>query len=126
MGFPCNQFGNQEPEDEASIKKFVVDNFGVSFPMFSKVNMYPYGAPSFHLPSLGFTPEAPGAQVEVNGLNTHPVYEFLKADSQFGADVEWNFVKFVVDRNGNVVRRFKSPFDRVELETEIEALLGPY
>jgi len=65
--------------------------------------------------------------VEVNGLNTHPVYEFLKGGSpQFGAEVEWNFVKFVVDRNGNVVRRFKSPFDRVELETEIEALLGPY
>jgi len=101
MGFPSNQFGNQEPEDEASIKKFVTENFGVSFPMFSKV--------------------------EVNGLNTHPVYEFLKGGSpQFGAEVEWNFVKFVVDRNGNVVRRFKSPFDRVELETEIEALLGPY
>lgn len=75
----------------------------------------------------GFTREAPVAQVEVNGLNMHPVYEFLKTDNpQFGADVEWNFVKFVVDRNGNVVRRFKSPFDRVELEMEIEALLGSY
>jgi len=99
MGFPSNQFGNQEPEDEAAISTFVVDTFGVSFPMFSKV--------------------------EVNGLNTHPVYEFIKGQGpEFAADVEWNFVKFVVDRNGDVVKRLPSPFDRVELEAVIERLLA--
>jgi len=65
MGFPSNQFGNQEPEDEASIKKFVTENFGVSFPMFSKVKMYPSRVPSSHFASLWiialFHSKAPGA-----------------------------------------------------------------
>lgn len=100
MAFPCNQFGRQEPESEAYINKYVKDNFDVTFSMFSKI--------------------------EVNGLNTHPVYEYIKNQGdgmEFAADIEWNFVKFVINRDGEVVKRFPSPFDRAALEQEIELLL---
>lgn len=100
MAFPCNQFGQQEPDSEAVIQKYVQENFGVTFPMFSKV--------------------------EVNGPNTHPVYSFMKNQGdgvQFAADIEWNFVKFVVNRDGEVVKRLPSSFDRSVLEEVIESLL---
>ena len=98
MAFPCDQFGSQEPDDDAGIKKYVTDTFGTSFPMFSKV--------------------------DVNGANSHPVYAFIKeAGAEYARDIEWNFVKFLVDREGKVVQRFKSPFDRAELEQSLEQYL---
>mmetsp|Transcript_46897 Transcript_46897/g.89543 ORF Transcript_46897/g.89543 Transcript_46897/m.89543 type:complete len:99 (+) Transcript_46897:595-891(+) len=98
MAFPSNQFGMQEPDSEAQILNFVKNDFGVTFPMFSKV--------------------------EVNGLNTHPVYSYIKnSGPQFAADIEWNFVKFLINREGEVVGRFASPFDRNALEEAIEPLL---
>jgi len=100
LGFPCNQFGKQEPGDEAEIAEFCETRFGVQFPMHAKV--------------------------DVNGSDTHPLYERLKheAPGLLGSEaVKWNFTKFLVDRSGNVVSRF-APKDKPEkLRGSIEKLL---
>lgn len=101
LGFPCDQFGHQEPGDAQEIKNFCSLNYDVSFPMFAKI--------------------------EVNGANTHPVYRQLKAAAPgiFGSQkVKWNFTKFLIDADGNVVKRF-APFTKPEvLTSEIAALLS--
>jgi glutathione peroxidase len=100
LGFPCNQFGKQEPGDEAEIGEFCETRFGVQFPMHAKV--------------------------DVNGSDTHPLYAQLKheAPGLLGSEaVKWNFTKFLVDRSGNVVSRF-APKDKPEkLRGSIEKLL---
>lgn len=100
LGFPCNQFGRQEPGSEADIGQFCEVNFGVTFPLFSKI--------------------------DVNGSNAHPLYRHLKEEAPglLGSKaVKWNFTKFLVDREGRVVRRY-APTDTPEsLERDIEALL---
>ncbi|HBS31829.1 MAG TPA: glutathione peroxidase [Parvularcula sp.] len=91
LGFPCNQFGAQEPGDAAEIEKFCSLNYGVTFPMFAKV--------------------------DVNGANAHPLYKFLKTEKKglAGSEaIKWNFTKFLVDRGGAVVARF-GPQDSPEL-----------
>ena len=100
LGFPCNQFGSQEPGSEAEIQNFCRVNFGVTFPMFSKIN--------------------------VNGEETHPLYRYLKSEQPgiLGTEaIKWNFTKFLVDKEGNVVERFGSSTKPVELEEKIEGLL---
>ena len=100
LGFPCNQFGSQEPGSEAEIQNFCRVNFGVTFPMFSKIN--------------------------VNGEETHPLYQYLKSEQPgiLGTEaIKWNFTKFLVDKEGNVVKRFGSSTKPKELEDKIEALL---
>ena len=100
LGFPCNQFGGQEPGTEAQILEFCTLNYQVSFPMYGKV--------------------------EVNGEGTHPLYVHLKsaAPGLLGSEsLKWNFTKFLVDREGRVVRRY-APTDSPEsIEKDIEALL---
>ena len=100
LGVPSNDFGGQEPGAEAAIKEFCEKNYGVSFPMFEKV--------------------------DVNGDNAHPVFKFLKSESPglLGTEaIKWNFTKFLVDRDGNVVKRY-APKDKPEkLADDIEALL---
>jgi glutathione peroxidase len=100
LGFPCDQFGHQEPGDEAEIAKFCSLTYDVSFPMFAKI--------------------------EVNGPNVHPLYKALKKEAPglLGTEaIKWNFTKFLVDRNRNVVRRY-APTDKPEsLGLDIEALL---
>jgi len=100
LGFPCDQFGHQEPGDEQAIRQFCTDNYAVTFPMFAKT--------------------------EVNGSNAHPLFKALKraAPGLLGAQaIKWNFTKFLIDRNHNVVRRY-APISRPEkLAAEIEALL---
>jgi glutathione peroxidase len=100
LGFPCNQFGSQEPGSEAEIQNFCRVNFGVTFPMFSKIN--------------------------VNGEETHPLYRYLKSEQPgiLGTEaIKWNFTKFLVDKEGKVVERFGSSTKPKELEEKIEALL---
>ena len=82
LGFPCNQFGNQEPGDEKSISEGCLINYGVSFPMFAKI--------------------------EVNGDGAHPIYKYLKKELPgfLGGRIKWNFTKFLVDSNGKPVKRF--------------------
>ena len=97
LGFPCNQFGAQEPGSEAQIQNFCSSRFQVTFPMFAKV--------------------------EVNGPGAHPLYQWLKAQSG-GADIGWNFAKFLIDRSGALVSRH-APTDTPEsLAPAIERLLG--
>lgn len=100
LAFPCNQFGNQEPGSDEEIATFCEIRFQTTFPLFAKV--------------------------DVNGDNAHPLYEYLKekAPGILGSKkIKWNFTKFLVDRNGQVVKRF-APKDAPEsLRSEIEALL---
>ena len=101
MGFPCDQFGHQEPGDEAEIQSFCSLTYDVSFPMFSKI--------------------------EVNGANAHPLYQELKheAPGLLGTEgVKWNFTKFLVDADGKAVKRF-APTDTPEsLAGEVEKALA--
>lgn len=100
LGFPCNQFGNQEPGTEKEISEGCLINYGVSFPMFSKV--------------------------EVNGENTHPIFKYLKAELKGfpGKNIKWNFTKFLIDKEGKPFKRF-SPLTKPEnLRKDIEALLA--
>jgi glutathione peroxidase len=89
LGFPCNQFGGQEPGDEASIAEGCVMNYGVTFQMFSKVN--------------------------VNGKDAHPIFKYLKSElpGTIGGRIKWNFTKFLVDQTGKPVKRF-APTDTPE------------
>jgi glutathione peroxidase len=100
LGFPCNQFGSQEPGTEAEIGQFCSTTYDVSFPLFAKV--------------------------DVNGDNAHPLYRHLKGEKPgvLGTEaIKWNFTKFLVDRDGNVVKRY-APADKPEaLEGDIAALL---
>ncbi|HEY2708889.1 MAG TPA: glutathione peroxidase [Caulobacteraceae bacterium] len=100
LGFPCNQFGAQEPGDAAEIANFCSLTYDVSFPMMAKV--------------------------DVNGPQAHPLYAFLKHEQKgiLGSEgIKWNFTKFLIDREGRVVRRF-APADAPEkLEAAVEALL---
>lgn len=100
LGFPCNQFGSQEPGDEAQIGAFCSSTYDVTFPMFAKV--------------------------EVNGANAHPLFQHLKASAPgvLGTEaIKWNFTKFLVDRDGTVIGRYAPKHEPRELEGEIEALL---
>lgn len=100
LGFPCNQFGHQEPGDAEEIKRFCSLTYGVTFPMFSRI--------------------------EVNGPNAHPLYRWLKGQKPglLGSEaIKWNFTKFLVDRDGQVRHRY-APMDAPEkLEKDILALL---
>lgn len=100
LGFPCNQFMNQDPADEDAISQFCSLNYGVSFPMFAKV--------------------------EVNGDGTHPLYRFLKKEAKglMGSEkVKWNFTKFLVNREGQVVRRYAPTAKPADIRADIEKLL---
>ena len=84
IGFPCNQFGGQEPESEPQIAQFCRTRYEVSFPM--------------------------GAKLDVNGPDAHPLYRFLTSpDTGIAGDIEWNFEKFLVDRDGKVLKRYPPP-----------------
>ena len=101
LGFPCNQFGGQEPGAESEIKGFCELNFGVNFPMFAKV--------------------------DVNGEQASPLFEYLKSNAKglLGSEgIKWNFTKFLVDRNGKVVDRFAPTTEPEKIVPEIEKLLG--
>jgi glutathione peroxidase len=101
LGFPCDQFGHQEPGDEAEIRQFCSRTYDVTFPMFSKI--------------------------EVNGEGAHPLYRFLKSEKKgvLGSEaIKWNFTKFLVGRDGAVVHRY-APTDTPEgLEKDLAPLLG--
>ena len=99
LGFPCNQFGNQEPGDAKQIEQFCASNFGITFPMFAKV--------------------------DVNGSNAHPLFDYLKRQKAglLGPSIKWNFTKFLVDRSGKVVARHAPTAKPEGLAREIETLL---
>jgi glutathione peroxidase len=123
LAFPCNQFEGQEPGSNADIKAFCTGGFGVNFPLFEKI--------------------------DTNGKLAHPIYKFLKEEAPFdgldlthptnkilnailndkfpeftiGKEIRWNFTKFLVDKQGNVVQRFESAVSPTDMVSEIETLL---
>lgn len=100
LGFPCNQFRNQDPADDKAISEFCSLNYGVDFPMFAKI--------------------------DVNVPNAHPLFEYLKhsAKGLLGSEaVKWNFTKFLVNREGEVVRRYPPTTKPSAIRADIEALL---
>ena len=99
LGFPCNQFGAQEPGDARAIAEFCESKYDVSFPLFEKI--------------------------DVNGANAHPLYNYLKKAKTglLGSSIKWNFTKFLVDRSGKVVARHAPTATPLGLKKDIEALL---
>ena len=100
LGFPCNQFGAQEPGSADEIGAFCQQNYGVSFPMFDKI--------------------------DVNGDGAHPLYRWLKSSAKgvLGSEaIKWNFTKFLIDKHGNVVERFAPTTKPEDMKSDIEALL---
>ena len=101
LGFPCDQFGHQEPGDEAAIRELCDANYGVTFPLFAKI--------------------------EVNGEHAHPLYRWLKREGRgvLGSEaIKWNFTKFLVDAHGRVLKRY-APTDTPEkIGRELDRLLG--
>lgn len=100
LGFPCNQFARQEPGSESEIQSFCKTNYDVTFPLFKKI--------------------------DVNGPKADPLYQFLKNEKKaflFVSAITWNFTKFLIDRNGNVVERISPKVKPETLESRIEALL---
>jgi glutathione peroxidase len=100
LGFPCNQFGRQEPRSNENIGSFCQEKYGVSFRMHTKI--------------------------KVNGRDAHPLFRYLKAEAKglLGSElIKWNFTKFLVDRNGKVVKRFSPATPPARIKHEIETLL---
>lgn len=101
LGFPCNQFANQDPANDDAIKSFCQKNYGVSFPVFAKI--------------------------EVNGDRTHPLYGYLKDEARgvlWSKRIKWNFTKFLVDHEGNVLKRYAPTTKPAKLVAEIETALA--
>jgi len=99
LGFPCDQFGGQEPGEDDEIAEFCELNFGVTFPLYSKV--------------------------DVNGSDAHPLFKWMRSEKKgsLGSKVRWNFTKFLVDAEGNVVKRYASTTAPGDISADIEALL---
>lgn len=100
LGFPCDQFGHQEPGDENEIKNFCSLNYDVKFPLFAKIN--------------------------VNGADTHPLYKYLKHEAKglLGSEsIKWNFTKFLIDKDGKVLSRYAPTDTPQSIEKDIAALL---
>ena len=100
LGFPCNQFGGQEPGDEEAIGAFCQRSYGVSFPMFSKV--------------------------DVNGPDAHPVFQWLRGEARglMGGNIKWNFTKFLVGKDGQVIKRYGSTTRPEKIAPDIEKALA--
>jgi glutathione peroxidase len=100
LGFPCNQFGSQEPGSEDEIGEFCQANYGVTFPMFAKV--------------------------DVNGDDTHPLYAWLKDEKKgvLGGRIKWNFTKFLVGRDGRVIERYAPNCEPADLAGDVRAALA--
>lgn len=99
LGFPCNQFLNQEPGNNEEVKNFCQINYGVTFNMFEKI--------------------------DVNGSNTHPIYKYLK-DQERGLltnDIKWNFTKFLIDKEGNVIKRYSPTTSPLKIKNDIEKII---
>ncbi len=99
LGFPCNQFGKQEPGVGEEIQEFCQVNYGVTFPIFDKIN--------------------------VNGSNTDPIFKYLKSNlgGFLGSSIKWNFTKFVIDKNGKPIKRFGPTTKPEDMESFIKFLM---
>ena len=100
LGFPCNQFAKQDSGSNQEIQEFCQLNYGVTFTMFEKI--------------------------EVNGAHAHPIYRYLKQEVKglFGSEIKWNFTKFLIDRDGNVIKRYAPTVKPSKIANDIEILLS--
>lgn len=101
LGFPCNQFANQDPSSNEEISSFCQRNYGVSFPMFAKV--------------------------DVNGSNAHPIYKYLTSEAKgiLGSEsIKWNFTKFLINQNGEVIKRYSPTTKPEKIGKDIQKLLA--
>lgn len=94
LAFPCDQFGHQEPGTDEEIQQFCAINYHVTFPVFAKI--------------------------EVNGASAHPLYQYLTSET--GSDIGWNFTKFIIDRKGNLVKRYEPAVKPEELVPDLEKI----
>lgn len=99
IGFPCNQFMGQEPGTDEEIQTFCKTKYDINFPVMKKI--------------------------EVNGSNTHPLYEYLKSERTgiLTESIKWNFTKFLVDRNGNVIKRYSPQAEPSEIEEDLKNII---
>lgn len=99
LGFPCNQFASQDPGTNKEISEFCLINYGVTFSMFEKI--------------------------DVNGKDAHPLYKFLKEEAKgtLSNEIKWNFTKFLIDRDGNVVKRYAPITKPEKIKSDIEKLI---
>ncbi len=99
LAFPCNQFGQQEQGSNAEIQEFCQLNFGLTFPVFAKI--------------------------DVNGDNAHPLYKYLcsQENETVGGKIQWNFTKFLIDQNGNVIKRYEPKIEPKDIGADIKTIL---
>jgi glutathione peroxidase len=122
LGFPCNQFADQEPGNNKEVKNFCTLNYGVTFPIFEKVDVRGKDAdPIFKYLTL----KAPYKGIDQSNMSGKILHKFLSEELPeylVGDSIKWNFTKFLIDRNGNVVERFESPVEPMDMVKDIEAL----
>ncbi|MWV46956.1 redoxin domain-containing protein [Paenibacillus sp. HJL G12] len=123
LGFPSNQFGGQEPGSNDEVSTFCQINYGVTFPLFEKVDVR--GADKH--PLFGYLDEqAPFKGFDMDNSEAKMLSAFIQKEQPElleGNDIKWNFTKFLIDRQGKVVERFESPVDPLDMEKAVEALL---
>ena len=123
LGFPSNQFADQEPENNGEVKKFCEINFGVSFPLSEKVQVRGIDAhPLFKY----LTEQSPFKGFDMSNSSSKMLNLFLQEkfpDYLLGDSVKWNFTKFLIDRQGNIVERFESTIEPMDIEKHIKNLL---
>lgn len=123
LGFPSNQFAGQEPGSNSEVKSFCLINYGVSFPLFDKIDVRGENAhPLFKY----LTEEAPYEGIDTNNEKGKGLHGFINTtfpDFLEGNSIKWNFTKFLIDKEGKVINRFESPVEPMDLTQHIEKLL---
>lgn len=123
LGFPCNQFGGQEPGENEEVHVFCQINYGVTFPLFEKIEVL---GEDKHPLFAYLTEQAPFKGFDLNhpsGKMLHALFAEKMPEKLTGDDIKWNFTKFLIDREGQVVERYESPVDPMDLAPAIEKLL---
>ncbi len=123
LGFPCDQFGHQEPGSEAEISEFCQLNYGVSFPMFSKIEV---NGPGAHPLYALLRAEQPGETPDAEAIASNRLYRYLSEncpENLQGGNIKWNFTKFLVGRDGQVLQRFEPTVTPEEIGQQLAALL---
>lgn len=123
LGFPCNQFGGQEPGTNEEVNTFCQLNYGVTFPLFEKIDVR---GEEKHPLFAYLTEQAPFEGFDLNHPSGKMLNAFLSEKQPHlleGSDVKWNFTKFLIDREGNVVKRFESGVDPLDMQPAVEAVL---
>lgn len=124
LGFPCNQFEGQEPGQNSEVKNFCTVNYGVTFPLFEKIDVRGKNAhPIFRY----LIEKAPFKGFDLESMNGKLVYQILQEkypELLVGDSIKWNFTKFLIDRKGNVVKRYESTVSPMDIEDDIKQLLN--